>query len=325
MSRSRIIAAAFLLAALGADPVHAQPQASAFAALRAIDERVLTIGHRLAVGAADLCRTRQWQPGLAIHDLSQYPRAARREVGAAFNLRDGPAVLALATNGPAERAGLRRDDAILAADAAPLPRAPDEADSSFAPTERILDALDRAFADGQAVLTVRRGDATVEIAIAAESGCASRFQVIPSARLDAKADGRYVQLTSAIAQLAASDDEMAALIAHELAHNILRHRERLNAAGIDRGLLQGFGRNARLTRETEVEADRFAVYLLDRAGFDIRGMVRWWRRLGPRTASLFGGGTHPGWRQRIATMETEIAAIEAARRGGRLATPPFAS
>jgi beta-barrel assembly-enhancing protease len=301
----------------------AAAQAPVFSALRSIDERVLTIGHRLAVGAVALCRERQWQHGLAVHDLSQYPRSARREVGPAFNLADGPAVLALAAGGPAERAGLRRDDAILAADAAPLPRAPSDVDNSFAPTERIIEALERAFADGQAVLTVRRGGTRLDVTVAAELGCASRFQVIPSSRINAKADGRYVQVTSGIAQLAASDDEMAALIAHELAHNILRHRERLNAAGIDRGLLQGFGRNARLTRETEVEADRFAVYLMDRAGFDIRGIVRWWRRLGPRTASLFGGGTHPAWRQRIATMETEIAAIEAARREGRMAVPPF--
>lgn len=291
-------------------------------ALRDVDEAVLTAGHRLAVRGLDLCPDRQWQHGLAVHDLSQYPRRGRGEAIAAFGLDRGPAVLALARGGPAQSAGLRRDDVLLAADGQALPRPSEEVENSFAPTERILDALDAAFADGSARLTVSRAGVPLEIAVTAQPGCATRFQVIPAARLNAKADGRYVQVTSAIAQAAGDEHELAAMIAHELAHNILRHRARLAAAGVDRGPLEGFGRNGRLIRATEIEADRFTVYLLDRAGYDIEGMVRWWRRLGPRTASIFASGTHPHWRLRVTMAEAEVAAIRAARRAGRRAQPP---
>lgn len=307
---------------LVSQPGRAATSESQDQALRQLDERVLALGQRLAVAARDLCGLRQWHPGFAVHDLSQYAGQARRAL-AATPLGQGPAVLALVPGGPVAVAGLRHDDVILAADGVPLPRAPRDVENSFAPTERIIAALERAFGDGRATLAVRRGEMEQTIEVPAALGCASRFQVLPSARLAALADGRWVQLTSTIAAFAADDQELAGLIAHELAHNILRHRVRLNEAGIDRGLLQHFGRNARLTRQTELEADRFAVYLLARAGFDPRALIRVWNRLAPRTASLFGG-THPRWRDRIAAVQVEIAEVERLRAAGHDIRPAWA-
>ena len=51
-------------------------------------------------------------------------------------------------------------------------------------------------------------------------------------------DGARVQVTAALVEYATRDDELAAVIAHEFAHNILKHRLALNAAGISRGLFQ---------------------------------------------------------------------------------------
>ena len=91
--------------------------------------------------------------------------------------------------------------------------------------EQILDALDRAFADGRALLGVRRGgEPALDRRSQAEQGCASRFQVVAGRSLNARADGRYVQVTTALAAYAADDQELAAVLAHEFAHNVLRHR-----------------------------------------------------------------------------------------------------
>ena len=118
--------------------------------------------------------------------------------------------------------------------------------------------------------------------------------------------------------------EMAAAIAHELAHNILRHRARLDAAGVDRGLGKQFGRSARLFKQTEVEADRLSVWLLAGAGYDPAAAARFWTRFGQRKGRpLFQAGTHPNWRDRVAALETEAAAVAAARAGGRPLRPPL--
>src|SRR5215213_7136803 len=71
------------------------PRAEQLTALRSVDRQVATIGHRLAVGNADLCRQLQWLPGLAIHDLSQYGDDYRDAAIRAFGLDRGPGVLAL--------------------------------------------------------------------------------------------------------------------------------------------------------------------------------------------------------------------------------------
>ena len=105
-------------------------------ALRTLDTRLIAVGTRLATANVSLCDQRQHQPGMSIHDLSQYERGERPAVAAAFGLADGPGVLALAPSGSAERAGLLPDDNIIAADGTALPRAPADSDAGYAPMER---------------------------------------------------------------------------------------------------------------------------------------------------------------------------------------------
>jgi hypothetical protein len=323
LQRTRI-AGLFALALMASTaPVRAAPDATVLLrALRALDNRVATIGDRLAIANAPLCRQRQHQHGLAIHDLSQYPLAGRPAVISAFGLDRGPAILALAAGGAAARAGLQLDDVVIAADGSPLPRPARDVYDSFAPTERMIEALEHAFADGAAVLEVRRGAAVRRFRVEAVSGCASRFQVVPSEKRAAKADGRYVQLTSASVAFTRSDHELAAFIAHELAHNILQHRVRLNQAGVVWDAPVRSPGEARLFQTTEFEADRLAIHLMDRAGYDPAAAVRLWTRQsrepqGPRS------GSHPSWASRIAAMEAEIASIRRARADGRAARVPL--
>jgi hypothetical protein len=286
-----------------AAPAQDSATADSLTAMRALDLRVATIGHRLAVASLDWCRERAWLPGFVIHDLSQYGADFRPAAIRAFGLDTGPGVLALVPGGPADRAGLRTDDILLAFDGQPVPRAAPERAGSFAQMEQILAALDAALADGRAVLTVRRGTESRIVTVEAARGCATRFQLIPGGRMNAQADGVYVQVTTALVQYAQDDDELAAILAHEFAHNVLGHRVRLNQAGVQRGVLRNFGNNARRIRETEVEADRLSVYLMERAGYDPQGAVRFWSRFGRRGLNFLGSPTHPNGRLRVQSFE----------------------
>lgn len=318
-----LTAGLMLLAGAGAGAAVQEPADGSLLAMRALDQRVAAIGYRLAVAGRALCRGIDNLPGFAVHDLSQYGAAFRPAAIRAFGLDAGPGVLALVPGGPAERAGMRLDDVLLSLDGRPLPHGDPGRDRTFDRMAQILDALDAAFADGNAEIEVRRGDTHLALHVESEPGCASRFQLIPSGRLNAEADGRYVQVTTAIAAYVADDAELAAILAHEFAHNILGHRVRLDAARVSRGFFSNFGRNARNIRETEIEADRFSVYLLDRAGYDPDAAVRFWSRFGRRGLNFLGSPTHPNWRNRIALFETEIAAIRRARAEGREPVPPF--
>ena len=90
-----------------------------------------------------------------------------------------------------------------------------------------------------------------------------------------------------------------------------------DAAGVDRGLGKPFGRSARLFKQTEVEADRLSVWLLAGAGYDPAAAGRFWTAFGQRKGRpLFQAGTHPGWRDRVASLEAEAAADRCGARIG---------
>jgi predicted Zn-dependent protease len=108
------------------------------------------------------------------------------------------------------------------------------------------------------------------------------------------------------------DEQLAAVIGHEFAHNILHHRDRLEARGVDYGLLSGFGANVKYFRQTEVQADLLSVYLLANAGYPVRATVDFWKHFGPSKAGgILRSRSHPAWRDRVTTLLAEIPKVEA--------------
>lgn len=321
----RLVAALLFTAVATATPGRGQTdsQEQSPAAIRALAARVATIGHRLATTSLDLCADHVWLPGLTLHDLAQYDADDRSAAIRALGLDAGPGVFALAAGGPAERAGLRPDDIIVGIDGDAPPQGALPPEPSFDRMELILALLDRSLADGAATLEFRRAGAVQSSSIHADRGCATRFQLITSRQFNAVADGQYVQVTIALATHLTDDGELAAVLAHELAHNILRHRARLDAAGVQRGLLSNFGRNARLFRETESEADRMSVYLLDRAGYDPEAAVRYRERASRRSLNSIWSPTHGHWRTRVAELRAEIARVRLARARDEAPMPEF--
>jgi predicted Zn-dependent protease len=138
--------------------------------------------------------------------------------------------------------------------------------------------------------------------------CASTFWVDRRAKKDAGADGDQVRVTSGLIDFLTEDDELAAVIAHELAHNQLGHPAQLD------GLKKG---RAKLVRETEIEADRLAVWLLANAGYDPQAAIRMWTRLGKRQSKT------PRLHERVAILEAEIALLGAAPQADGKRSPPL--
>ncbi len=294
-------------------------QGAALAALQRQDASVASAGFRLARANLGLCGNRGFLAGITPHYLNQYDAAFRETAGRQFQLKALPSVLAVAAGSPAERAGLRVDDRLLAVDGQPFATAQARGDTgSFADTEQALDLIDRAAADGKLVVRIERAGAASDIPVQLPQGCRSRFQVVPGDTLKAQADGDYVQISAGLVTFARNDGELASVLAHELAHNILRHRVTLERQGaLKQGLFGPGARNARLIRATEIEADRLSPYLMANAGYDPRDAVRYWLRHGAERGDRWlRTGTHPRWRERVELIETEVARIETARARG---------
>lgn len=318
MIRSRALGTCrhlLLLAGLSATPpassAPAADPAATFAALRSVDARMATIAYRLATANAALCREIVPVPGWAIHSLGQYDAGLRDAARASFGFEAPIAVEAVVAGAPAARAGVAANDSLVAVNATAFAAtAPGNAATSTA-RDAAAALIARQPPASPLRLTLARDGRRRDVAVAASPGCASQFEVLLGPGMDASADGRIVQIAVGFFERY-TDDQVAVVVAHELAHNILRHRARLDAAKVSRGLLSELGRNGRLFRRTETEADLLGMHLLRNAGYDPRSAVAFWRdHGGDIDGGVFRSRTHPASSARAQAIAAEIARIPA--------------
>jgi beta-barrel assembly-enhancing protease len=288
-----------LVLALLTSPAIAAPKAETVAAYRAIaaqDARLAAIGHRLANANAAFCSHKLgFNPGWVLHDIAQYPDAEAAR--AAFRFTQPVEVAFVVAGGDAETQGVQAGDGLIRIgnrDIGSLPRIK-------APSVERLNAvqtfLDELWGPSYlAPLRVKRGNETRELLFQLNPVCASHFWVDASSKIEAGADGNRVRVTSALIDFVANDDELAAVAAHELAHNLLGHPP---------GSAET--RKSKSITATELEADRLSMWLLTNAGYDPQAAVRFWQRCGPK--SCVGLFRYPGWKKRVAEISTEIAII----------------
>jgi predicted Zn-dependent protease len=167
--------------------------------------------------------------------------------------------------------------------------------------------------------------------------------VISSDQLNAfcAAGGKIAFYSGIIERLKLSDDEIAAIMGHEIAHALREHgRERasqqvgtqlgLVLAGVATGansnqmrLADGMSNVFYLlpnSREHETEADRMGVELAARGGYDPRAAIAVWRKMQgmdskqpPQFLS-----THPSHQTRIADLEAYSAKVMFLYEAGKL-------
>jgi predicted Zn-dependent protease len=144
--------------------------------------------------------------------------------------------------------------------------------------------------------------------------------------------GKIAFYTGLLEKLKPSDDEIAAVMGHEIAHALREHgRERASqamaqgialsilgaVAGVSRGGMDltqavlNVTLNLPNSREHETEADRIGVELAARAGYDPRAAIVVWEKM-----SKLGGGkspeilsTHPAPTTRIVDLQVYAARV----------------
>jgi hypothetical protein len=287
------------------------------AALRAADARVAAIAWQLQTANAALCSETAPLPGFTVQTLAQYQPSVRASANPVRRpLERRPIVQAVIAGGPAAKAGLRSGDVLLAVDGSPTPRdLPPHA--SYDGTAKTQAMIDTALRKPPLGLYVLRGKRKRTIRLAGVIGCASKVEIVTDDSLAAQADGQYVQITGSLVDFATNDDELATIIAHELAHNILHHKVRIESEQTAGGLFARFGRREVNIRRTEFDADRMAVWLIARAGYDVDAIVPLWARLGQQAGSdTPSDGSHPDWSERIDRAAAAVAELKTQRAAG---------
>ncbi|GGE04511.1 hypothetical protein GCM10011515_25150 [Tsuneonella deserti] len=300
---------AVLLAALAflSSPVHAgvAEDRAGLLSLQADDLRLQTLGWRLATANAAFCEAKP-SIGLLLQDMGNYAQPERMRTAA--GIEGDIAVEAAVAGAPAALAGLSPNDEILEIDGRSMTELPAVRANDWRRLASLHDAIDAALARDGAVHIAWRtsGGARREARIAGTPACPTRFELLDGGGR-AVADGKRVVFGRRFEGFGLAEDEMAAAVAHEFAHNLMAHRKLLNVAG----------RKARNVRLTEREADRLMPWLLANAGYDPAAAARFFRKWGPGNDGwIFRAPTHDGWDERAEFVEGELPKIAALSAAG---------
>jgi len=298
--------------------------AARYAALQALDTRVAHVFHALVTANVELCSEPGRSAGWALHAANQYGSALRPVAIAGGDLEgDLPGIVSVAPGGAAERAGLLAGDLIVSVDGRALSVGERDARESYAGVAGNLAILNGALAAGSEVrLGIRRDGVVVPARLTGDPACPYTVHVDVSDELNARADGAAVFISSALATFATTDDELALILAHELAHNILKHRERFDREAPARRVFGNLAVAPSSLAAAERDADRWGLYLMARAGFDEQVAAPFWRRFGAANWRVrWAQWGHPAAETRARQLEGVGAEIDAARASGRAIDP----
>ena len=280
---------------------NASPQTSPLEQYQQRHQRLQDIGWRLVRGNAAYCDDTRLSISLTLQDMAGFgsPDEARTTIG----LERDFAVQSAAAGSPAAKAGLLPNQEIAAIARQDPNLWPSKNRLDWKRLTQAHDLIDAELAE-KGMVELSLGAAQPPLIIAGELACASRFELASDDKA-AKAEGTRVVIGEHFVGFTYPDEELAAAIAHELAHNLLSHREWLDEHGRVR-------RNIRLT---EREADRMMPWLLANADYDPAAASRFMERWGPRhDGGLFRARTHDGWDERLEAISAEVALVEAQMR-----------
>lgn len=285
------------------------------------NERVNNAVWPLLVAAAELCGD-QAIPSLGlvwfnIHDFNSRDREA---VIRLYGMDESLRVLYVPAGSPAQIAGIQKGDVLKSVADRPVP-------TSRSANEQWRKLMKDALRPGVPFpVLVSRGGTEVRLEVTPARACDYPMAVFANDAVNAMANGRGVAVTSGMLRFVENDGELAIVLAHEIAHNAMRHMDakRTNAGlgsildiaaaiyGVNtRGLFGGLAAGAH-SKGFESEADYVGLYLMVRAGMPIENTPAFWRRMAANNPASIRGGylsTHPATPERFVALEQTIAEI----------------
>ncbi|MCH8182914.1 MAG: M48 family metalloprotease [Proteobacteria bacterium] len=293
------------------------------------NERVARIGWPMLRDSVDLCRRRQAPLAgfLPLHKR-MFNGVFRDVAESQFGLEDLPTVVFSIEGFPATRAGLEAGDVITAINGRALSRGARSMRQLFDEMERI--------GFGRTILQLG-GPRPRTISFTPVAACDFSLRVVDNPMINAFADGQRVAITEGMMRFAGSDQELALVISHEIAHNLMDHIRKMygnalmgtfidglisGALGIDtRGAASEAARRV-FSPAFEAEADYVGLYLMARSGREIRGAQNFWRRMATVSpGSITLATSHPATPERFLAIGATVREIENKERRGQPLRP----
>ncbi|MET0182754.1 MAG: M48 family metallopeptidase, partial [Caulobacterales bacterium] len=283
---------------------------------RAADfERVYNISERLSRSNAELCSDKTRAIGIRMENLRNYPEDMRAIARDLWGISDQPSINWVGEGTPAQLAGIRERDQILAVNGREIRKGNRSVSQAH-------DAIRDALRDGPVALQLLRGTENISVSVSPVEVCAYQVVLVDADEVNAAADGNSIILNRGMLRFAESDEELALIIGHELAHNAMGHIDSMkqNAAvgAIAGGVvdvlfaLGGVNTNGAFSdaggdigrrmfsQDFESEADYVGIYFMARSGYETEGVETFWRRMAAENPEgIRFAYTHPNYAERF--------------------------
>ncbi len=287
------------------------------------NERATNVAYPLLVAATSLCGE-QARPtlGLVWFNLYDYSDRDRAAVTRLYDMGEAPKAMYIPRGSPAHAAGIQKGDTLLTLGDRPVP-------TGKSANEQWKEMMKTALHVGEPVsISVRRAGKEMRLQAKPVLACDFGTAVFSADAVNAFANGRAVAVTAGMLRFVQDDRELALVLAHEIAHNAMKHLEAMQrnsgfgsifdillaVKGINtRG---AFGRMAAqsYSKDFEAEADYVGLYIMARTGLPIDNAPAFWRRMAAANpGGIRGGGflaTHPATAERFVAMEQTVAEIK---------------
>jgi hypothetical protein len=321
------------LPALPKDAVAAEARKQQIAQLRKYYgelHRVDSVAFRIRTANANFCNG--WvsaQIGLHAETPRSLPRKYQSYTAEALNLTwTHPTAISVVEGSPAAQAGIVTGDQIIAFNGELIP---------ISGTAGWMGGWLRHNGVKPVRVDTRRDGVDRTVTVSPVMGCAIPIQYVIDDTVNAYATGKKIVIYSGIVAMARTNDQLAALIGHEMAHANLGHGKKTqwnhilglaSGAAIDIGILAGglstggaftkeFGKAGALAFSVgfEREADYVGGYYAARAGYDVAAAAELWRAMGvSHPASIRLATTHPVTPVRVVQMQKVAAEIADKKR-----------
>lgn len=280
------------------------------------EQRLERVAYFLRAASVGRCANPEMLTGFSLHDTAAYDADQRTLVEGAYHFGRGIGVRHVVPQSAAARAGFRAGDVITrvnSQDISLFQTGLIKSSANYARTERFEDFLNAALTDAPAQIAIRRGPRTVVLTLPGQPGCGGKPVLYRKGGLNAWSDGKYIALTNTMMRFAADDSELAFVVAHEMAHNMLDHARKLRGKLM---LLASLGIGSRQVKNSEIEADQLGAEILVTAGFPLEGAFSLLSRAGDKMP-IYIAITHPGIKRRIAIVTEAAAKFEQAAVAAR--------
>lgn len=246
-----------------------------------------------------------------------------------FGIKEGMTIFHVIPGGPAESAGLKKGDVVAKIN-----------DRDVEAGKSNTDLLD-GWEPGKPVrVGIERQGKPVTVLLVPAVGCKYGVGLSPQQIINAFADGKRVMIARGMMTFARSDNELALVVSHEIAHNSMKHID-AKKQNMGLGLLAdvatvvltrgqvsnpGFSKigAGAYSQEFEAEADYVGLYLMANAGLPIADAPKFWRRMAasnPASIKTSHSASHPSTSYRMVALEETVREIQGKIERGEPLTP----